>query len=236
MTGGALRHVLGTPRLSLRNIPGLIFWLDAADANTYALGTGVSNWYDKSGSNAHASQATGGSQPLYIGAGRNGRNVIRFDGTDDLMTTATLNAAHVQPCTYLIAGIYNNSGAVFFFDGDGVSNRHAMGSDFNVTVTPGGFAGATLEGTGDKQDDWHIFSAVFNGVSSQLWVDGVLLAGPADVGVQNPISSLTIASRYSIANFLNGDIGELLCFSGTLSTPDRRNVESYLGNKWGVVV
>lgn len=63
-----------------RTIAGLEWWIDAADSASVTLdSTRVATINDKSGKARHASNLTSGStQPSYITAGRNGRNVMRF--------------------------------------------------------------------------------------------------------------------------------------------------------------
>ena len=72
-------------------------WLDAADASTITtVSGGVSQWSDKSGNTRHATQATTGNRPATGTATLNGRNVIRYDATDDFLSlsnTAGLTSA-----------------------------------------------------------------------------------------------------------------------------------------------
>jgi hypothetical protein len=63
-----------------RKISGIEGWWDAADASTVTLDSGrVSTWADKSDKRRNATNSTSGStQPDYVTAARNGRNVVRF--------------------------------------------------------------------------------------------------------------------------------------------------------------
>ena len=75
--------------------PALIapaLWLDADDASTITIATGVSEWRDKSGNNRHASQPTSGLQPALTPAGLNGKNVVSWDGSGKILSgTMTKN-------------------------------------------------------------------------------------------------------------------------------------------------
>ena len=80
--------------------PALIstaLWLDAADASTITTVSGaVSQWNDKSGNGRNATQTTAGNRPATGTATLNGRNVIRYDATDDFLSlsnTAGLTSA-----------------------------------------------------------------------------------------------------------------------------------------------
>jgi hypothetical protein len=63
-----------------RTVAGLEGWWDAADSASVTLDSGrVATWADKSGKGRNAANSTSGStQPDYIAAARNGRNVVRF--------------------------------------------------------------------------------------------------------------------------------------------------------------
>jgi hypothetical protein len=85
----------GGPFSPLSLSPAL--WLDASDAGTLwnattggslvAPGGHIARWEDKSGNARHATQGTSGQQPTRQTAVRNGRDVVRFDGTNDFLAT-----------------------------------------------------------------------------------------------------------------------------------------------------
>jgi hypothetical protein len=79
------------------HIAGCQLWLDAADATTISIGTGVSQWNNKGVLGGNFNQGTGGAQPAYITAGLNGKNILRFDGTKQLigsLSAASYNYFH----------------------------------------------------------------------------------------------------------------------------------------------
>jgi hypothetical protein len=85
------------------SISGLQLWLDAADAGSlYDATTGgslvaadgaVARWEDKSGTGRHATQSTAGSRPARKTAIQGGKDVLRFDGSDDFFTIPSSTAA-----------------------------------------------------------------------------------------------------------------------------------------------
>jgi len=100
------------PRLSFdpRRIAGLEAWWDASDSASVTLDGGrVSEWRDKSGNGLHAANGTSGStQPDYISAGQNGRNLIRFvaASTQHLVvpsSTSKFNYLHNGSLSYVAA-------------------------------------------------------------------------------------------------------------------------------------
>ena len=85
-----------------QTISGLQLWLDAADpavlfdattgGSLVAADGGVARWEDKSGNGRHATQSTSGNRPLRKAAVQGGRDVLRFDGSDDSMSIASSTA------------------------------------------------------------------------------------------------------------------------------------------------
>ena len=84
----------GAQAFSPSNIAGLSFWLDATtglfDATSGGSavttdGSAVARWEDQSGNSRHITQATLASRPILKTAIQNGKNIIRFDGTNDIL-------------------------------------------------------------------------------------------------------------------------------------------------------
>lgn len=78
-------------------------WLDASDASTLYTDSGlttlvgadgdpVGGWMDKSGNAKNALQSNGTNKPAYRTAVKNGKPIIRFDGTNDSLSFAASTA------------------------------------------------------------------------------------------------------------------------------------------------
>jgi len=85
----------GTSDLPIKN--GLEVWLDGADDNTFAYGTGtdVTRWSDKSGNGNDVVQTTAANMPTripYTTVTANPCSVVDFNGsTDSLSSTTTVD-------------------------------------------------------------------------------------------------------------------------------------------------
>ena len=66
------------------DIAGSQLWLDGADATTISIGTGVSQWNDKSGLGNHAAIGTGSLQPAFLLNQINGLSALSFNGSNRL--------------------------------------------------------------------------------------------------------------------------------------------------------
>lgn len=78
-----------------RRIAGLVSWWDASDSSTVTLNSGrVSEFRNKVTGSPAMTQATAANQPLYVTAGRNGKNTVHLDSTlrflDNTTTLYTL--------------------------------------------------------------------------------------------------------------------------------------------------
>jgi hypothetical protein len=98
------------------SIAGLQLWLDASDATTLfdatsggslvAADGGVARWEDKSGNARHATQGTSGNRPLRKTTVQGGKDVLRFDGSNDSLSipssTETFKFLHSADSTFFL--------------------------------------------------------------------------------------------------------------------------------------
>jgi autotransporter-associated beta strand protein len=70
------------PSLIGSPVPGMLYWLDAADLATLTLDASnrVSQWSDKSGNSLHFLQALAARRPLLVANALGSKPVLRFDG------------------------------------------------------------------------------------------------------------------------------------------------------------
>jgi hypothetical protein len=198
-------------------------------------GSNAGQWDDLSGNGRHATQATAANQPAIVTGALNGRQVRRFDGINDFLKTGAFSQNIPQPNDWFIAFKSNNNSNGRVFDvetiGGATGPRNTMwlnGSNSHI------FAGTILTGN-FTNTSWNISNARFNGSNSEWRVNGLVLTN-GNAGTEAS-SSLVIGSfRTAAASFFNGDIAEILVFPTALSILDRRRVEVYLSQKWGIPI
>lgn len=84
------------PAWAYSDVLGLKAWWDPAAAHITKDGSDfVSSWADRSGTSRTAAQGTGAAQPLWVesSAEMNGLPVVRFDGSNDLVTFTPVSLA-----------------------------------------------------------------------------------------------------------------------------------------------
>lgn len=229
------------------DIAGLQLWLDANDpatlfqdaAKTTAAGDGdvVGAWADKSGQGNDATQATTSKKTSYHTGILNGKPVVRFDGTDDRLTKIPWNGGNVtQPVSIFIAFqlIALAAAEGILVDGDDTTRRNMVFKNTPANNYWAYNAGSSVASTEAADTSTHIISAIFNGASSVLRIDGVQIAA-GDPGAQIT-GGITIGGFVDDSRFSsNVNMGEIIEYEDTTITGDEiSQIESYLATRWGV--
>jgi hypothetical protein len=218
------------PHCTTSSCQNLAFWMDPADASTWTASNGaIATVADKSGSNRGLTQADPSMRPGLSSFTRNGRNYFEFASTTRLDSAPTTLS---QPLT-AFAVVRNGLG-------DG-ANRQVIGNTESppspVIYKSSGmwrqYASQELISSTPVDTSWHYISAVYNGSTSKLYLDGVLIAegNTSTSGWSN--SKILIGAASSSGFGWIGDIAEVMIFSGAMSTNDRQHTEKYLASKWG---
>jgi len=204
---------------------------DAYEENTRVTacsddGDPVGSWTDLTGNADHVSQGTADNRPSWQDAELNGEPVIRFDGNNDYLRGAfTTGGSISQPNTiFAVAKLtsVNDDAQRILFDGDDVTSRHV----FHQFPTPDPdewaiWAGSNLAGSA-SDGNWNIWTALFNGASSQFWANGVSEAS-GNAGTK-ALDGLTAGCSYMNDAYWEGDIAEIIIYDANLSAADRDEV------------
>jgi hypothetical protein len=240
------------------SIPGLQLWLDASDSSTLydstvggslvtTDGSAIARWQDKSGNNRHIIQATSNARPLLKTAVKNGKNVLRFDGSDDALAIASAFANTSNTTFAFIAFKHNSttqtgaSGAdrILNISFNGTNNRCYAGSGSAFTSGKIGAAlgrGGTDNVNTSRGIDLNSLLLAFgrnNNSNGQVFING------ASAGSLTPVNGGSATTQFiqvggAFNGYLNGDVYEVLMYSAPLTTIERQAVEAYLNTKWGI--
>jgi hypothetical protein len=175
------------------------------------------------------SQGTAGNQPLFVASGQNGRAVGRYNGTSQFLRgTYTVGGALSQPFSIYAAARASALGTNFILDGDPPNTQRAA---FFHSGSKWIFAGASLAGSATNTN-WLIWSALFSGASSQLWINGTSNAS-GNAGNLNP-TGITIGANVNSGQFWLGDIATVTVADPNNDTTARQAVEATLGAYWDI--
>lgn len=204
----------------------LLHWFRPEDA------TGVAasgNWAANVGG-ATAAQATGGARPAYSATGHNGRPCLTFDGGDSL---AASFSAISQPGAVIVAcQVTSVADFRFVVDSSHATNRWAIYTSITTGLV-NGFAGSAITSGSGTLGSICVVSAVFNGASSVVRINGVQVAS-GNAGAAT-MQGITIgASSSGASGFLIGSVGDIAICS-SLSAAQLAASERYVGARAGVI-
>jgi hypothetical protein len=239
------------------DISGLKIWLDATtglfDATSGGSavatdGSAVARWEDQSGNGNHATQTTSNNRPVLKTSIQNGKNVIRFDGSNDRLSCGdvadmgsedVMMFAVAKIASGTSAGICGKSRAA------GTQGRYSLLRESGTLY--GIFTDERLDG-GNAPTVINDTSTSFRllGVRSERKIAYLRIGKNASASghslTNQNTSDVFLVGAYqdssgtesSIFYPLNGDICEILVYVGTFTNANVASVEDYLSTKWGL--
>jgi Mor family transcriptional regulator len=234
----------GTPTTFSPSISGLAAWYDASNTGSITTASNplVTTWNDRSGNGVTLSQATSGNQPAYLNSGIDGLPALQFTKTAPDYMIGSLAAAPGSgaPHTMFVvgSGVTTYAGAFAAYSAAASTNANSV-----VGLAPAGTFNAWWFGgygqdnaySGGTNDGFpHLFTKVFNGSTITGDYDG------SAVFSMSATYNLTDAHVYvGVQNTnhdqpLQGNIGEVIMYSGALSSSEYQYIEGYLACKWGL--
>lgn len=231
-----------TPTINAVNNPNsrLRLWYDASDASYLGLiSTAVDTIRDKSGYGRHLTQPNSNTsfRPARVASAYNGKATIRFDASNDFMlfdgsflvgTNWSIFVAVARNSTFQRYWLTSSNIASPKLDNGGLllgwssNTTHSIDQYNNVlSATVSGFSARTLE-----LYSYHHSSTT----GKQIFRNGTSIAQDSSntAGlVANPGAQITTAA-------FNGDICEILIYNDVPSVSNRRLIETWMANKWGL--
>ncbi len=237
MSGARLAHrgVIAKPTSSAlefpETLPGFSFRFRAEDI-AGSDGDAVSSWSNR-GTGGAATQGTAGNRPLLKRNIWNGKSTVRFDGSNDFLDASGVSLS--QPDTIVVVASCGAAGAKNLIDG--ITTRQAIyvSSSFRHGLYSGTGSGIDLTLGAVWSASPEVCVAIFNGASSTAWANGTALTTTVSPGANN-LSGLRIGSFNGSAASWNGDLAEIIGYTGAIGTSDRDALETYLGAYYGITV
>ena len=229
-----------------KEIPGLVLWLDAADAKAVTKDTAgkVSVCIDKSASKTDFK--AGEEQPLFSATGINNKPAIVFDGEKTMFEGPVLKGVAftvigvlkpgkltVAEHTWFTTRVENKAGIECGVTNGGSPMIRCYAAD-NAQFNAVGAAGkleapmiATYVVAG--KDNSALITSYNNGQKGGENPEAKITASPATVYI-GKIQGFSGAGQWL------GSIGEVLVYNRVLDDAERKQAEKYLSDKWAVSV
>ena len=240
---GSLTPIIAT--FTPRSITGLQLWLDGSDSTTLSLsGTSVTQWRDKSGLGNNTSAAAGTN--TYTTNAINGLSAVMLNNsylTGPFATTYT--GTQVQ--AFAVATLTTSSGVwgrVLSLGRPGVNDYNVSDTTFMIIRFNGGQAvgigrsGSYLSVGIPAYSTPFIVQSSHNGATESIGVNGTLTPSSQNTGVGSGfnITSYGIGTNTNTgdATYWAGYVGEVIYYTGVLTTLQIQQIEGYLAWKWGL--
>jgi hypothetical protein len=242
-------RVIGAPT----DLSGCVLWLDAQDsASVIRDGSNlVSQWSDKSGNAAHATEAVGANQPTYSATGFGGLPCLDWGAGAVAARKLTTPAISYGVFTiFVVARGDSATGYCYVHDSDNGTNREYMLSDLspNFNVRRGGVQSCRTVGMLSSSGIFlrdatrRMVTRQFNGLHSGniIRTDGhaeqaatfSTLSG--DPGTAASSAAVYIGNRQSADLAFRGVFAEFIIYNRVLTEGEIVLVEQYLSTKWAL--
>ena len=235
-------------------VSGLTGWWKA-DAGAYkdagvtlaTDGETVQQWNDQSGAGRNLAQGTSGARPTLVANVLNGKPVIRFDGTDDVLQSSAALSSFITAAagTFFVVGILraNNTDNATEYENDAAFQDVSGNVYLSFRTSNPRTRSVNFDGSADvagKNTDvidaphcflWlHSGGNVYHGLSD---VRSSQLASAASGNTLTLASTLRVGGNYATV-FTQIDIAEIVVYAAAVSESDRLGVEKYIANKYGL--
>jgi hypothetical protein len=221
-------------------VPGVGNFQDAAKTTVAALTDPVGAVVNQGSDTYDVTQATAGNRPTLqqVTIGSVTSYVWLLDGTNDYLLGAFGGGAISQPLTIFSVGqldvtAVNDNTFRHLLAGSADTNAPLIRQ--RSVTSPDSWeirSGTPLVG-GDSDGNWNIWTVLFNGASSQFWLNGVSeTTGNAG---STGMDGLTIGGQAVNGQLpWKGDIGQILIYASNLSNADKNQVGEYLASVTGI--
>ena len=214
------------------------------------VGTGndgfVTSWYDQSGNRNTATQTSASAQPKIVDAGSlvtiNSKPAIQSSGAETLVFTNTTTDGFSAKSVFAVSSFEQTDSADRFLYSDNFnfSNESQIktGGTSDNRVT---FANQT-SGTNYNsdyvvmaQDDLSLLTSIFDGSSSDIYLDGVLGTGTAYKGTDNivPFATAWLFSKNGTSSFWIGKHCEIIIYT-TDQSSNQSGIEANITNNYSI--
>ena len=203
-------------------------------------GSSVPSWVDSSGNGFTASQLISARQPTLQTRELNNQSVVRFDGTNDILSDSDIAALDVGTGDIFMAAVFkstDDSSAQFFFEKNN--------TEFGLMTTAAGVLQARMGGTTNiptqsagnwSRTDYVIVTAKRVSSTCTGFVNGTAMTttNTTNTGSISNSNVFDLGAASVGGQAMTGDLAEVVVGGAQLSEADRLRLEGYLAHKYGL--
>jgi len=203
-------------------------------------GDSIGSWTDSSGNGNTAAQLTSSRQPTLQTNELNGQSVLRFDGTNDILSDGDIAALDVGTGDIYMAAVLkstNDGGVQFFFEKGTTAFALANTKSGQLQARFGGTTNIPFQSAGNwSRTEFVIVTASRVSGTCNGFVNGTAMTTTGTTNTTSISNSdvFDIGASAVGGNPMTGDIAEIIVGGATLATNDRLRIEGYLAHKYGL--
>lgn len=233
------------------DISSLSLWLDASDTSTIIhTSNKVSQWNDKSSTGLNVVQSIDANRPLTNTVTLNGKNVLSFDGVNDILLNTSNNLFASINGFGLYAVVRNTATTLARTVHKSIPGTPSNRAGFAMArLSPPTFealfrrvdtdAASLATSTTGINSNWNMTGQI---VDSSIGVNAIRLNGVQEGTAATTIGTITSAStgdfavggNTNFAQYMAGQVAEVIAYSKILTANEIFLIESYLKEKWAI--
>jgi hypothetical protein len=224
-----------TTTFSPASISGLLAWYDFNNAGNTVVSGGYSNVLDLSGNGYHLSQSTAENRPTQQVSAQNGLNTARFTSTNSqrMSLAITLTLGNTYTCFAVCRRSGPTGTGVVELLGNTSSGNDATIEWWTNTIIYLASTQGYINAGSQTSTAYNMLSATaaVNPTFSNIYFNGVNIKSAvfSNTGL---LDSNCNVFGWADNTYCNGEVAEVLFYSGVLSSANRTAVEVYLRSKW----
>lgn len=206
-------------------------WYKGDDTSTIVQSGGdVSQWSDKSGNDAHATQTNGTNKPRTGDDTINSKNIISYSVDDFLNISGIARSGDLD--VMFVAKVTTTGRTIqYFYTPDGSNDGHFCDFNYGEDGSEGiAYTGGYIKGSVLTQDQPYILSYTQKSGTGYLYENGVLKNSTSSYSLE--MTSGMEIGRNGYPHYFYGGIGEFVV--GKFTDEERNNLGAYLSSEWGV--
>lgn len=230
------------------SISGCFLWLDSTKITGKSDGEEIVTWTDSSGSGNDAGQVAATKKPLYKTGIQNSLPVVRFDTSNDFMTTPSIDLSGTQAVTLFLACNIAGSTAAYRRVIE-LSELYSTYTDawvvYKINTTgllyadmKGNVGTTTVHSSADVTGAFNQYTVRFDKALASdeinIRINGALDGSGSAINNTNSFGTYPIYlnSRGGTTNFGGLDVGEAILYNSDVSAGNVTTIEAYLKTKW----
>jgi hypothetical protein len=194
----------------------------------------VTQWYDQSGNDNHATQGTAASQPKIVDAGVLVSGGIDFDGVDDVLGTSL-----VPPNAATLIGVANwdvEDQATMIIGARDSTNQRSYLSQTSSGKSAIGVSSSALTNVDIVAGDDYLLFGVHSGSTRLLSTNGSVISDSGGSAPNNTIHGYSVGAFNTAGtndSFMDGTIAEVILYPSDQSA-NRTAIEANIGETYGI--